>query len=39
MPERLRVSVLIGALAELRLAESCGLRISDVDFIRGIVFP
>jgi len=39
MPERLRASVLIGALAGLRLAESCGLRISDVDFMRGIVFP
>ena len=39
MPERLGASVLIGALAGLRLAESCGLRISDVDFMRGIVFP
>ncbi len=24
---------------ELRLAESCGLRVSDVDFMRGIVTP
>jgi integrase len=39
MPERLRAAVLLGALAGLRLAESCGLRISDVDFMRGIIFP
>ena len=39
MPERLRAAVLLGALAGLRLAESCGLRMSDVDFMRGIVFP
>ena len=39
MPERLRAAVLLGALAGLRLAESCGLRASDVDFMRGIVFP
>ena len=39
MPERLRAAVLLGALAGLRLAESCGLRVSDVDFMRGIVFP
>jgi integrase len=39
IPERFRAAVLLGALAGLRLAESCGLRISDVDFMRGIVFP
>jgi len=39
MPERLGAAVLLGALAGLRLAESCGLRVSDVDFMRGIVFP
>jgi integrase len=39
MPERLRAAVLLGALAGLRLAESCGLRMSDADFMRGIVFP
>jgi integrase len=39
MPERLRAAVLRGALAGLRLAESCGLRVSDVDFMRGVVFP
>ena len=39
MPERLGAAVLLRALAGLRLAESCGLRDSDVDFMRGIVFP
>ncbi len=39
MQERLRAAVLLGALAGARLAESCGLRMSDVDFMRGIVFP
>jgi len=39
MPERLGAAVLLRALAGLRLAESCGLRVSDVDFMRGIVFP
>lgn len=39
MPERLRDAVLLGALVGLRLAESCGLRVSDVDFIRGVVIP
>ena len=39
MQERLRAAVLLGALAGVRLAESCGLRMSDVDFMRGIVFP
>jgi len=39
MPERIGAAVLLGALAGLRLAESCGLRVSDVDFMRGIVTP
>jgi integrase len=39
MPEHLRAAVLLGAFAGLRLAEACGLRVSDVDFMRGIVFP
>jgi hypothetical protein len=34
MPERLGAAVLLGALAGLRLAESCGLRVS-VDFTRA----
>jgi len=39
MPERLRAAVLLGALAGLRDAEACGLRIADIDFMRGIVTP
>jgi integrase len=31
--------VLLGAFAGLRLAEACGLRVTDVDFMRGIVAP
>ncbi len=38
-PEHLRAAVLLGAFAGLRLAETCGLRVSDVDFMRGIVHP
>jgi integrase len=39
MPEHLRAAVLLGAFAGLRLAEACGLRVSDVDFMRGIISP
>ena len=39
MPEHLRAAVLLGAFAGLRLAEACGLRVTDVDFMRGIVSP
>lgn len=39
MPEHLQVAILLGAFAGLRLAETCGLRVSDVDFLRGIVRP
>jgi len=39
MPEHLRAAVLLGAFAGLRLAEACGLRVDDVDFMRGIVTP
>jgi integrase len=39
MPERLRAAILLGAFAGLRVAEACGLRVSDVDFMRGIVNP
>lgn len=39
MPEHLRPAILLGAFAGLRIAEACGLRISDVDFMRGIVSP
>jgi integrase len=39
VPDHLRVVVLLGAFAGLRLAEVCGLRVADVDFIRGMVHP
>ena len=39
MPERLRAAVLLGAFAGLRCAEACGLRVADVDFMRGIISP
>lgn len=39
MPDHLRVAVLLGAFAGLRVAEVSGLRVCDVDFIRGVVHP
>jgi integrase len=39
MPEHLRAAVLLEAFAGLRLAEACGLRVSDVDFMRGVIHP
>jgi len=39
MPERYRVSILLGAFAGLRVAESCGLRPGDVDFMRAVIHP
>lgn len=39
MPEHLRAAMLLGAFSGLRLAEACGLRVSDVDFMRGVVAP
>ena len=39
MPEHLRAAVLLGAFAGLRVAEVSGLRVTDVDFIRGVVHP
>ncbi|MFJ9365194.1 tyrosine-type recombinase/integrase [Nocardia sp. NPDC101769] len=39
MPEHMRAAVLLGAFAGLRIAEVAGLRVTDADFIRGIVFP
>ncbi|MGI8815487.1 MAG: site-specific integrase [Pseudonocardia sp.] len=39
MPEHLRAAILLGAFAGLRNAESCGLRVSDVDFLRGVITP
>jgi len=37
--EHLRPAVLLGAFAGLRTSETCALRVSDVDFMRGIVSP
>ena len=39
MPEHLRVAVLLGAFIGLRVSEAAGLRVIDVDFMRGIVTP
>ncbi|MDP4506181.1 site-specific integrase [Nonomuraea turcica] len=39
MPERYRAAILLGAFVGLRMAEVCGLRVSDLDFMRGIVHP
>ena len=39
LPERLRAAVLLGAFAGLRDAEVCGLRVTDVDFMRDIINP
>ena len=39
MPDQFKVAVLLGAFAGLRVAECSGLRVADVDFIRGVVHP
>lgn len=39
MPEGMRSAILLGAFAGLRLGEIVALRVSDVDFMRGIVSP
>lgn len=39
MPEHLRAAMLLGAFVGLRTSEVCGLRVSDIDFMRGIVSP
>lgn len=39
MPEGLRPAVLLGAFAGLRVAEAVALRVSDVDWMRGIITP
>jgi integrase len=38
-PERMRLAVLLGAFTGLRIAEACGLRIEDIDFLQGIIHP
>ena len=39
LPEQYRAAVLLGAFTGLPVAEACGLRVSDVDFLRGTVTP
>ncbi|WP_051027461.1 tyrosine-type recombinase/integrase [Nocardia higoensis] len=39
MPAHLRVAVLLGAFVGLRVSEAAGLRVTDVDFVNGIVTP
>ncbi len=39
VPEHLRGAILLGMFVGLRTAEACGLRVVDVDFMRGIVTP
>lgn len=39
VPEHVAAAVLLGAFVGLRTAETAGLRVSDVDFMRGIVTP
>jgi integrase len=39
MPDHLRVAVLLGAFAGLRISEAAALRVSDVDFMHGSVHP
>jgi integrase len=38
-PQHLRAAILLGAFAGLRVGEACGLRVSDVDFMRGVITP
>lgn len=39
IPKRYRAAILLGAFVGLRVAEACGLRVTDVDFMRKIVHP
>jgi integrase len=39
MPNELQPAILLGAFAGLRVAEVCGLRVADVDFMRGVITP
>ncbi|OBI43070.1 integrase [Mycobacterium colombiense] len=39
VPDHLQAAVLLGAFAGLRVAEVSGLKVTDVDFIRGVVHP
>ena len=39
IPDHLRPAILLGAFAGLRVSEVCGLRVVDVDLMRGVVSP
>jgi len=39
LPEHLRQAVLLGGFAGLRVSEVCGLRVSDIDHMRGFINP
>lgn len=39
MPANLRPAILLGAFAGMRVSEAAGLRVEDVDFMRGVVTP
>jgi len=39
MPEHLRPAILLGGFVGLRIAEAAALRVTDVNFMRGIVSP
>ncbi|MFI2473473.1 tyrosine-type recombinase/integrase [Nocardia xishanensis] len=39
MPEHIRIAILLGAFAGLRVSEVSGLRVSDVDFEQCVVHP
>jgi integrase len=39
MPAHMRAAILLGAFVGLRVSEACGLRVEDVDFMRGVVTP
>ncbi|WP_327633678.1 site-specific integrase [Kribbella sp. NBC_00482] len=38
-PEHLRPAILLGAFVGLRVAEACGARTEDMDFMRGVFSP
>jgi integrase len=39
VPDRYRAGILLSAFTGLQVAEACGLRVADVDFMRGIIHP
>lgn len=39
MPVPMRPALLLGAFAGLRIGEACGLLLTDVDFMRGVITP